>query len=40
MIKKIKGVHGIHYTALFWERIIPELVINSKLTFKDRNIKF
>jgi 5,10-methylenetetrahydrofolate reductase len=25
-IKKIKGVHGIHITALFWEDIIPELV--------------
>jgi methylenetetrahydrofolate reductase (NADPH) len=40
MIKKIKGVHGIHYTALFWEKIIPELVIKSKLTFKDRKINF
>jgi len=25
-IKKIKGVHGIHITALFWEDIIPNLV--------------
>ena len=25
-IKKIKGVHGIHITALFWEDIIPSLV--------------
>ena len=25
-IKKIKGVHGLHITALFWEDIIPSLV--------------
>jgi len=25
-IKKIKGVHGIHITALFWEDIVPVLV--------------
>ena len=25
-IKKIKGVHGIHITALFWEDIVPSLV--------------
>jgi len=25
-IKKIKGVHGIHITALFWEGIVPSLV--------------
>lgn len=25
-IKKIKGVHGIHITALFWEDIIPSLM--------------
>jgi methylenetetrahydrofolate reductase (NADPH) len=25
-IKKIKGIHGIHITALFWEDIIPRLV--------------
>lgn len=25
-IKKIKGVHGIHITALFWEEIIPALI--------------
>ena len=25
-IKKIKGVHGIHITALFWEDIVPTLV--------------
>ena len=24
-IKKIKGIHGIHITALFWENIIPSL---------------
>ncbi len=25
-IKKIRGVHGVHITALFWEDIIPRLV--------------
>jgi len=25
-IKKIRGVHGIHITALFWEDIVPSLV--------------
>ena len=30
-IKKIKGVHGIHITALFWEDIIPYLVRESGL---------
>ena len=25
-VKKIKGVHGVHITALFWEDIIPDLV--------------
>lgn len=28
-IKKIKGIHGIHITALFWEEIIPRLVKES-----------
>ncbi len=28
-IKKIKGVHGLHITALFWENIIPSLVKES-----------
>jgi len=28
-IKKIKGVHGIHITALFWEDIIPVLLNES-----------
>jgi len=28
-IKKIKGTHGIHITALFWEEIIPSLVKES-----------
>ena len=28
-IKKIKGIHGIHITALFWEDIIPSLVKKS-----------
>jgi methylenetetrahydrofolate reductase (NADPH) len=30
-IKKIKGVHGLHITALFWEEIIPHLVKESGL---------
>ncbi len=30
-IKQIKGVHGIHITALFWEDIIPSLVKDSGL---------
>jgi methylenetetrahydrofolate reductase (NADPH) len=30
-IKNINGVHGIHITALFWEKIIPDLIINSNL---------
>ena len=30
-IKKIKGIHGIHITALFWEDIIPSLVKDSNL---------
>jgi methylenetetrahydrofolate reductase (NADPH) len=25
-VKNIKGIHGIHITALFWEEIIPTLV--------------
>ncbi len=25
-VKKIKGVHGVHITALFWEDIIPSLL--------------
>jgi methylenetetrahydrofolate reductase (NADPH) len=37
-IKNISGVHGIHITALFWEKIIPELIINSKL-IKDIRYK-
>jgi len=28
-VKKIKGVHGIHITALFWEDIIPLIVKES-----------
>jgi 5,10-methylenetetrahydrofolate reductase len=28
-IKKIKGVHGLHITAMFWEDIIPSLVQES-----------
>ncbi len=30
-VKKIKGVHGLHITALFWEDIIPDLVKKSSL---------
>jgi len=30
-VKKIKGVHGVHITALFWEEIIPSLVEKSGL---------
>ena len=30
-IKKINGVKGIHITALFWEKIIPELIKKSNL---------
>jgi len=30
-IKKIKGLHGLHITALFWEEIIPSLVKESEL---------
>ncbi len=31
-IKKVKGIHGIHITALFWENVIPDLIVKSKLT--------
>ncbi|RKY95366.1 MAG: methylenetetrahydrofolate reductase [Candidatus Hydrothermota bacterium] len=30
-VKKIKGVHGVHITALFWEEVIPKLVEASGL---------
>ena len=30
-IKKIKGVHGIHITALFWEKIIPDIIKKAAL---------
>lgn len=30
-IKKIRGVHGIHVTALFWEQIIPEIIKETHL---------
>jgi methylenetetrahydrofolate reductase (NADPH) len=30
-VKKIRGVHGLHITALFWEDIIPSLVKESGL---------
>ena len=30
-IKKVRGVHGLHITALFWEDIIPSIVKESDL---------
>jgi len=30
-LKELKGIHGIHITALFWEEIIPTLVNDSGL---------
>lgn len=30
-LKKIRGVHGIHITALFWEDVIPSLVKKADL---------
>jgi methylenetetrahydrofolate reductase (NADPH) len=30
-LKKVKGIHGVHITALFWENIIPSLVEESGL---------
>jgi len=30
-VKKIKGIHGLHITALFWEDILPELIKESSL---------
>jgi 5,10-methylenetetrahydrofolate reductase len=30
-LKNLKGIHGIHITALFWEEIIPSLVNESGL---------
>ena len=30
-VKKIKGIHGLHITALFWENIIPSLVRDTGL---------
>lgn len=30
-VKKIKGIHGIHITALFWEDIIPRLIQDTGL---------
>ena len=30
-LKNIKGVHGIHITALFWEDIIPSLIVKTDL---------
>lgn len=33
-LKTIKGIHGIHITALFWEEIIPSLVTDSGLLLR------
>lgn len=33
-IKNLKGIHGIHITALFWEEIIPSLVKESGLDIR------
>lgn len=30
-VKNIKGIHGLHITALFWEEIIPSLMKDSDL---------
>lgn len=30
-LKKLKGLNGIHITALFWEDIIPKLVKKTNL---------
>jgi len=30
-VKKIKGIHGMHITALFWEDIVPLLMKESNL---------
>lgn len=30
-VKQLKGIHGIHFTALFWEEIIPHLVKEAKV---------
>ncbi len=30
-LRRLKGIHGIHITALFWEEIIPALVKESGL---------
>jgi len=30
-VKSIKGVHGLHITALFWEDIVPSLMKDSEL---------
>jgi len=35
-IKKISGIKGIHITALFWEKIIPDLIIKSNLSKNER----
>jgi methylenetetrahydrofolate reductase (NADPH) len=35
-IKKIKGIHGLHITALFWENIIPSICIETGLYPRNR----
>ena len=37
-VKKIKGVHGVHITALFWEDIIPDLVKESDLYPRSKSV--
>jgi len=37
-VKKIKGVHGIHITALFWEDIIPNLVKDTDLYPRSNSV--
>jgi len=35
-LKTLKGIHGVHITALFWEEIIPALVKESGLQIRTR----
>ena len=35
-IKQIKGVHGIHISAIFWEKIIPDLIKQTRIGPKYR----
>jgi methylenetetrahydrofolate reductase (NADPH) len=36
-IRKNKGFHGLHITALFWENIIPDLVKEANLLNKNQD---